>query len=167
LFFGVSVGLFLGPFFGLFVGLLVGLVNVLVGALVRGLGAKGVELRTIPNQGIRLSARNALATIGVVELFFGLFFVLVIGLAGALGGRLAVVLILGLLFGAPAGLRYGGSAAICHSLLRDALWRSGDAPRNYAEFLRYTSARHLTRQVGGGFVFRHRMLMEHFAQSER
>jgi hypothetical protein len=46
------------------------------------------------------------------------------------------------------------------------IWRSEDAPLNYAEFLSYTSERHLTRQVGGGFVFRHRMLMEYFAEKQ-
>lgn len=50
--------------------------------------------------------------------------------------------------------------------IRRILYCSGDAPLNYAEFLRYTTSRHLTRQVGGGFVFRHRMLMEHFAESD-
>jgi hypothetical protein len=55
-------------------------------------------------------------------------------------------------------------AVIKHIVLRCLLFYSGAAPRNYAKFLNYTSGRHLTRQVGGGFIFRHRMLMEYFAQ---
>jgi len=75
------------------------------------------------------------------------------------------VLVLGLLFGLIAGMRYGLSAIIAHAILRRVLWRTGDAPLNYAEFLHYTTSRHLTRQIGGGFIFRHRLLMDHFAES--
>ncbi|MDJ0688082.1 MAG: hypothetical protein QNJ41_06210 [Xenococcaceae cyanobacterium MO_188.B32] len=37
-------------------------------------------------------------------------------------------------------------------------------PWNYARFLDYASERLLMKKVGGGYVFYHRMLMEHFAQ---
>ena len=109
-----------------------------------------------------------------VYILFGLFGGLIIGLgygayagqvSGLLGGFLGGLLI-GLIAGLAFGLDYGGLAVIQHTILRWMLYRSGDAPLNYAEFLQYTSARHLTRQVGGGFIFRHRMLMELFADSD-
>jgi hypothetical protein len=53
---------------------------------------------------------------------------------------------------------------IRHIDLRTILYRAGCAPLNYAAFLDYCASRHLLRRVGGGYLFRHRMLMDYFAQ---
>jgi MFS family permease len=71
--------------------------------------------------------------------------------------------LLGILYGV---LKYGGDSVIKYLSLRLSLWRAKDAPLNYAEFLNYTTERGLTRQIGGGFVFRHQLLMDHFANLE-
>ncbi len=88
---------------------------------------------------------------------FGLVVWAIVGIGGWLSG--------GLYFGLVFGQEYGGAVVIRHAAIRRILWHSGDAPLNYAKFLKYTTEHGLTRQVGGGFVFRHRLLMEHFAKS--
>ncbi|MDJ0592593.1 MAG: hypothetical protein QNJ72_21810 [Pleurocapsa sp. MO_226.B13] len=39
-------------------------------------------------------------------------------------------------------------------------------PWNYARFLDYAAERIFLRKVGGGYIFIHRMLLEHFARME-
>lgn len=50
-----------------------------------------------------------------------------------------------------------------HALLRYLLYRQGHIPYDYARFLRYTTERRLTQQVGGSFRFIYRELLDHFA----
>ena len=64
------------------------------------------------------------------------------------------------------GLITGGSACLRHFLLRLLLYRLGYAPWNYARFLDYATERLFLQKVGGGYIFIHRMLLEHFAQME-
>ena len=49
-----------------------------------------------------------------------------------------------------------------HLVLRLLLWKSGSAPLNYAAFLAHAKELLLLRQVGGGYVFVHRLLREYF-----
>ena len=61
------------------------------------------------------------------------------------------------------GLWYGGLDALRHYLLRlIAVWL-GYMPRRYAHFLEHCSKLVFLRSVGGGYIFIHRMLLEHFA----
>ena len=64
------------------------------------------------------------------------------------------------------GLSCGGVAYVQHFVLRFLLWCAKDVPFNYARFLDYASERILLRKVGGGYVFMHRLLLDHFAQGE-
>ncbi|MEM9815997.1 MAG: hypothetical protein AAF827_06280 [Cyanobacteria bacterium P01_D01_bin.6] len=59
----------------------------------------------------------------------------------------------------------GGFACMAHLSLRMVLWHSEAIPRDYAEFLKYTSELRLMRQTGGEFRFLHDLLREHFAAS--
>ena len=52
---------------------------------------------------------------------------------------------------------------IKHYLLRLALWLKGDIPRDYVRFLDYAAALIFLRKVGGGYIFVHRLVLEHFA----
>ncbi len=140
--------------FGLILGLILGLII----GLIRGLRGSEIETKTIPNQGIWSSARNAviIALVSWLILFLIIFRLFPLGLQS----KISVIswgLILGLLFG-------GGIACIQHFSLRLILWIKGFMPRNYARFLDYASDRLLMKKVGGGYIFYHRMLMEHFAQ---
>jgi hypothetical protein len=122
--------------------------------LLRGLTGGDIDTHTIPNQGIWLSARNAslFATIGILTLMI---------LAKIVGHPT--------LFGAIAGLLIGlfspGTiACLQHFTLRVVLYYSGKIPWNYAHFLDYTTRLIFLQKVGGGYIFIHRLLLEHFAQ---
>src|SRR5207247_393146 len=132
-----------------------------------------IGTQSLPNEGIKRSLRNALI-IGLVggllcELVSGLVVGLVGGLRGlgvglrGLGVGLVFGLPGGLVFGLLGGLRFGGHAYLHHFALRLVLWHNNFAPLNYVRFLDYATARIFLRQVGGGYVFVHRMLLEYFA----
>ena len=74
--------------------------------------------------------------------------------------RIGSVLFGGLIF----GLNVGGWAYIQHGVLRVLLWQHDDyAPLNYVRFLDHAVEQLFLRKVGGGYIFVHRLLMEHFA----
>ncbi len=166
---GLQRGLIVGVGFGLFAALVGSLGGGLIGGLrglffggfiglLFGLDTASIDQRANPNQGIRNSQNNALFGGMYFALGFGLLFGLLNGLNGALSG---------ICFGAViGGLICGEEAVIKHAVLRRILYHSGTVPLNYAKFLNYCASRHLLRRVGGGFVFRHRMLMEYFAESK-
>ena len=126
------------------VGVIFGLILVLIG----GLNSSEIEIKTSPNQGIWASARNAINVWVIVGLIYGLIYGLIVGL------------IVGLIF----GLINGGKACIQHFILRLILHCHNYIPWNYARFLDYAADRILLQKVGGGYIFIHRMLMEHFAE---
>ena len=57
----------------------------------------------------------------------------------------------------------GGLFAVRHYACRLVLWGSGKAPWNYARFLDSAADRLFLRKVGGGYIFIHRLVLEHFA----
>lgn len=154
-------------------------------ALINGLIASKLEVKAIPNQGIRSSAKN-FVTSGLILTFS---IVLISGListslAGVPNGPLSEIvqgnllqklfigfgvglylgLIVGTQVGIISGLKFGGKACIQHFTLRRILHHKGYAPWNYARFLDYATDRLFLQKVGGGYIFIHRLLMEHFAQ---
>ena len=68
---------------------------------------------------------------------------------------------------ALTAIRCGGLACIQHGLGRYLLFRNGVVPWNYAQFLDHAADRILLRKVGGGYIFIHRLLLEHFALQNR
>ncbi|MDJ0573856.1 MAG: hypothetical protein QNJ65_01650 [Xenococcaceae cyanobacterium MO_234.B1] len=124
-----------------------------------------MEQTIIPNQGVWRSAKNA-------GIFFVLFFPvgMLCSLNYAKGGFHEVISI-GLAVGLLAGMAGGrgpvfaGLVLIQHFTLRVILWWRGYIPWNYARFLNYATERIFLRKVGGGYIFIHRMLLEHFAQT--
>ncbi len=73
----------------------------------------------------------------------------------------------GIMFGYAAVLLStlgAGFVGFKHLVLRLLLWRSGYIPWNYARFLDYAAERIFLQKVGGGYIFVHRTLLEHFAQ---
>ena len=144
--------LFIGLFFGLS-----GLIYGLIDGLAFGLIGSAIENKIYPNQGIIRSFW--IAALFTIITSSGLFAVLV-----SLGVKSDAGLINGLGFGLFAGLIGGGGACIKHFSLRLILYLQGHIPWNYARFLNYTTDRLFMQKVGGGYIFVHRMLMEHFAQ---
>ncbi|MEM9091211.1 MAG: NACHT domain-containing protein [Cyanobacteria bacterium P01_F01_bin.53] len=163
---GLIIGLLNGLLAGLLGGLFGGLLAGLLGGLLGGLRGPGMQKRTKPNQGIWKSTRNSL--------IFGLIYGLLLGLLGGLIFGLIYGLIDGLIRGLSFGLigwligwLIGGClASLRHFSLRLMLYRLGYSPWNYARFLDYATERLFLQKVGGGYIFIHRMLLEHFAQME-
>ncbi len=166
---GLSWGLYMGVVYGLLGGLMFGLFSVLVG----GLSSKKMEEQTLvrPNQGIRRSARNSVLSGLLFLLPAWLIFGLTQGLTwntdkswmistGLIGG-LSIALLSALLIGLPNG----GIACIQYEILQLLLRRAGSIPRQYRCFLDYAVERILLHKVGGGYIFVHRLLLEHFASS--
>jgi hypothetical protein len=52
---------------------------------------------------------------------------------------------------------------VCNFLSHDSLYLYNHAPLNYARFLDYCTDRIFLRKGGGGYIFIHRLLLEHFA----
>lgn len=173
---GLAVGLILGLIAGLTLGLvavkIVGMPDGLLGRLWIGMlgglaiGAAGgmiygltkmftseaiSETRATPNQGTRRSVKMAMIFGLIVGLCFGLGFMLVNGLS------------FGLTFGLIAAMFSGGLFALKHVTLRLGLWQSRSAPLHYLAFLNEAKQLLFLRQVGGGYIFMHRLLREYFA----
>ncbi|MGK7893222.1 MAG: NACHT domain-containing protein [Xenococcus sp. (in: cyanobacteria)] len=152
----ILIGASIGAFYGIFNGFEEGI---------------KVEKSATPNLGIWQSAAQAgvfiviLGLIGLLISFFLLFFLGDISDSDSL----FTVLSWGLIGGGMVGgglMGAAGSGIICiqHFILRLIMWRSGYIPWNYARFLDYATECNLLQKVGGGYIFIHRLLLEHFAQ---
>ncbi|MCU0550341.1 MAG: NACHT domain-containing protein [Leptolyngbya sp. Prado105] len=149
-----------GLIYGLSIGLSVGAAN--------GLRGSDIDSKTIANQGIWKSIRNA----GFFTVLGGLIVGLLYGpIIQSLYPDQSFVDDLHYLFEGvvSGGLIVGlcsdaGKACIQHVILRLILHRNNYIPWNYTRFLDFASDRLLMRKIGGGYVFFHRMLLEHFAR---
>lgn len=150
---------------GFISGLIFGLIFGFIFGLGSGIGSTEIKQRVVPNQGIRQSWRNCLVIGLCGGLISGIMSQIVFDLTGSrpIAG-LPGGLFFGLIAALIAGLRYGGAACIQHITLRRILYKKGRVPWNYAKFLDFASERLLMKKVGGGYIFFHRMLLEHFAQ---
>jgi len=174
-----------GLFVGLIGGLMLGLGSWLSLWLLFGVNAAGglqpksnQQLRQTVNSGFSNSLKNGLIgglSIGLtVGLGNGLIGGLMLGLTGVTSGSLSMglsdVLIFGLSIGLYpgllSGLRFGWAAIIKHVSLRLTLSRYDKTiPKwRYDRFLDYGAELGLLRKIGGGYIFRHRILMEYMAR---
>jgi energy-coupling factor transporter ATP-binding protein EcfA2 len=186
---GLSYGLIIGLNSGLIDGLNSGLTMGLIAGLISGWGRaeiKTVKIWKWPRQEARNSLRSGLIwgmmSGLIITLIAGLIAGLTVGLTGeliwGLMGLLMIMSITGLMMGlmgllisvtiiSLSGLPFGGGKALIqHFTLRLILYRNNYIPWNYARFLDYAAERIFLQKVGGGYIFIHRMLMEHFAQME-
>ena len=164
----------------LIVGLTIGLIDILTSWLINVImnGWKNIstiEIKTSPNQGIWSSVYNTITLVLIFAPTFGMYlwltfelifvpflwlvFGLIIDVTEMFISWLSITLSMSLL----VGLLYGGLACIQHFTLRLILYFNNYIPWNYARFLDYAADRILLQKVGGGYIFIHRMLMEHFA----
>lgn len=124
------------------------------------------ERRSLPNEGIRRSARYfATAAIG-----FGLVAGTIIGIlvriwdpGATFQQDTAVGAAACIYFGLSRGLSLGGYAVLRHFAIRMALIRAGAIPVRFVRFLRDAEQRILLQRDGSGFAFPHRLLQEHLA----
>jgi eukaryotic-like serine/threonine-protein kinase len=149
------------------------------GIVFGGMVGDRLDAQARPNQGIRRSARSALLAwllFGLVVAPSGGILSLVIrnGLLASdanlppemffwIGGVLPSALLSLVLVGMIGALALGGYAVLSHIALRLVLWRCGAMPLDYVRFLDYAAERVFLRKVGGGYIFVHRLLLEHFA----
>lgn len=154
---------------GMFLGILGGICSGVVGGIIYGLshGLRGstIETKTVPNQGMWRTIKSA---------FLG-------GLMGGLIDALVIIVVYSWILGWKIGLIYGlsygffggfiagfifggGQACFKHLVLRLILHRNGYMPWNYSRFLNYAAERAFLQRVGGGYIFIHRLLLEHFAR---
>ncbi|NET69782.1 MAG: CHAT domain-containing protein [Sphaerospermopsis sp. SIO1G2] len=133
----------------------------LIGFLDKG---ENLEQTIIPNQGVWRSAKNA------ARFFIICFPVGMLCSWNYSDGGIHEIISIGLAVGLLAGMAGGkgpvlaGMVLIQHFTLRVILWWDCYIPWNYSRFLDYATKRIFLRKVGGGYIFIHRMLMEHFAQ---
>lgn len=141
------------------------LIFVIIGGIVGGFKIQKPEIpkqNASPNEGIRRAAKYSLISFATL------------GPSAALIGWIidspsnpVYLIYLGLAVGFFAWLVAGDGSGIVfiqHFTLRLILYCKKYIPWNYARFLDYASKRLLMKKVGGGYVFYHRMLMEHFAK---
>jgi hypothetical protein len=183
----IRIGLFIGldvqPHVhlggGMFYGLSIGLLYKLTIGIAAGLSGGEITEKNVPNEGIHRSARMAVSSgLGaalLVGLGAGLLVGLIVELAAAppgspiaglpawLGAGLLAGLLAGPFVGVPTGFRYGGRAFLQHLVLRLSLRYYDCIPRGYVAFLGYAAERLFLRRVGGGYIFKHRLLQDHFA----
>lgn len=157
---------------GAFLGILFFAVwGALIGMISGGLTGPDLKIKTTPNQGIRQSALNVV----VFALIGGLTIGTIWGVINFLPAMLMTGLVptgsdwlsSGLTYVMYSGLFCSlipGAACLQHLTLRFILWKNKFIPWNYACFLDYATERIFLQKVGGGYIFIHRMLMEHFAQ---
>ncbi|MGK7906382.1 MAG: NACHT domain-containing protein [Synechococcus sp.] len=157
----VTNGLIFGLIFGLLLWLILG-------------WEKQTEITTTtrPNQGIWKSVQDTIKVAATIGLFSGLCLGLIQDRYTLMPEANSYVFGLanGIIFGYVAALlSTGGAGFVCfkHLILRFLLWRSGCIPWNYARFLDYAAERIFLQKVGGGYIFVHRMLLEHFAHLKR
>jgi hypothetical protein len=136
---GVSAGLISALFYGFFIVLLFGLHPSEID--------RAAVTKIPSNLGIKRSWQYGLS-LGLVA---GVIFAIPYGLTVGLG-----------IFWFSIPL-FGLRTCIQHLTLRLMLYKKGRIPWNYAKFLDFASERLLMKKIGGGYVFFHRMLLEHFA----
>lgn len=125
---------------------------------------------TFPNQGIINSNKNSIR----ISIINGSIWGVVSGIVFLFNSdgeyllfySLSVGLFAGMTVGLILWVRSGGSTIIKHFILRQILFYKNSIPWNYARFLDHASELLLMKKIGGGYVFYHRMLMEHFANME-
>jgi hypothetical protein len=64
---------------------------------------------------------------------------------------------------AAIALGFGGVDVINHCVLRLIVCRNGYVPKGLHRFLDHCTKLVFLRKVGGGYIFIHRLLLEHFA----
>jgi DNA polymerase III delta prime subunit len=163
----LAYGLIFGLFSALIVGLNKGLVNGLVWGLVSGLTLglvfaflegwqeKEIRGRLEPKKRFNQWVNNIVISGLVSGMIAGIAFGLLLGLMG--GSTIgALVGFIGILIG-------GGDAIILHFIIRYVLAYTNRLPFRLVPFLDYCVDRIFLRRVGGGYIFIHRLLQEHFA----
>ena len=175
--YGVIVGIMGGLILDINYGLVIGFIGATMSWLTMWLVFRpgqsefdrlGSEEFSIFDQKGGFSLENA----SLVFISYGVIFELIVGLIiGSIYGLIAglifglkVGISVGLVTGLIGGLLYGGVAIIQCYVLRFILSRNNLLPWRLVPFLDHCVDLIFLRRVGGGYIFIHRLLMEHFAE---
>lgn len=123
-------------------------------ALYSGIQGGEITVKAEPNQGIKLSGRNAAAIIVASTML-----VLILNSSNE---SLWYSLIFGFLLGVFLSLRLGLFTVVQHFAIRFALYLDNKALWNCVRFLEFAVDRIYIFRVGGSYIF-HRLMLEHFA----
>lgn len=150
----IQLGFIIGSTGGIMTGFAVG--------FVAGISRIHSQTTQVPNEKIWQSGKNALFTFlifGILSWGSALLPAWILHDMGSALREGGITATMGALF--ILGW-HGGLACIQHLSLRLILWRLGHIDLNYARFLDYCVDRIFLRRVGGGYIFIHRLLLEHF-----
>ncbi|NJN16225.1 MAG: NACHT domain-containing protein [Oscillochloris sp.] len=146
----------------------------LIGGLTGGLRAGVVTPLATVGEGLRRSARSALIGGACFGLAAALVPVGLIGLANAIfstvenssviapDAQLYAIVIFATQIAIVGAFSFGGFVIISHWILRLMLAWSGHLPWNVVGLLEEATERGLLRRVGGGYIFLHRVLLDHY-----
>lgn len=132
----------------------------LIFMLLGGLRGHRLTSTSKPNQGIRLSATNALIAGGIVG-------VVMMGVTAILWQDNQLGLVAGILSALVTLFMFGGGNVVNHFYLRFLLWLTHDSPGDLTGFLEFGVDRVFLHRVGGGYLFIHQMLQAYFAERIR
>ena len=130
-------------------------------------GAKAHTVKVSPNEGIKLTLKTMLMVLTFVMIEVLLMVsVLIVTLGISRSWSLiTVILIFGSLLGMVLALRKGGLDIVQHYTIRCIMYKA--FPFNYARFLDPAVDLIFLERVGGGFIFVHKFLLDHFADQKR
>lgn len=162
IFIGFVSGAFIWAFEGMKDGIIFGLISWFISGLIFGTGSaiflgvnsKEVDQTKFVGQKITSSFKNSLYVFICTVLLFGIIFLL----------SSSPDIHFGLPLGLIAWMIYGGLAITKHYTLRFILAINNLLPWRLVPFLDHCVDLIFLRRVGGGYIFVHRLLMEHFAE---
>lgn len=129
----------------------------LVFLLLGGLRGHRVTATSKPNQGIRLSATNALIAGGILGLAMTV-------VTAVLWQNPTLGLVAGILSAIVSLFMFGGGNVANHFFLRFLLWLTTDLPGDLTGFLEFCVNRVFLHRVGGGYMFIHQAIQEYFTR---
>ncbi|MEL7499474.1 MAG: CHAT domain-containing protein [Planctomycetota bacterium] len=153
--------------------------GAIVGALLNGLTPATSKNKTEPNDGMRMSWENAwkIGSSLAVSIATVIFLLIIMqsfeGKVSELGEQrtMADCFVFSMGVGVSVlvcvGMLLGGHDWLKHVLLRRVLVATGQLPQRLIEFLEYVCQLNFLKRVGGGYIFLHRLLQEHFAERNR
>jgi hypothetical protein len=140
-----------------------GLIGGVTGWLIGGLNSREIHKTTYPNQNTLQSGKNILMVMIACGIIGGLLELQIYGSTSWFS-----IVFYGLIGGIVFGVLSGTLISIIqHYLLRLVLsMGKRKIPLRLVNFLDYATELLFLHKVGGGYIFIHRMLMEHFAEMD-
>lgn len=143
-------------------------------AILSGFSKEKIDPDHTPGRGIRRSGRLALATTLISLLSFVLPLIGILGLfKQSIGGNITfrsiLMVVLPIITLPPLGiiLGLGGKTVLQHAILRRLLVTNQRLPHDLSCFFNDAKNCGFLFQVGNGYLFKHRQLMDHFASLDK